>query len=195
MAATEGRAAAALLFVAAVMVAQGPLGASGATVHTVGDAKGWTALGKIDYKSWSASEDFQVGDTILFVYNPKFHDVMEVTHADYNACNASAPIHTYKTGNDSYTIQGAGHYYFLCGVPGHCEAGQRVDIRVSNSTADGPSSGPSASPSPSAASARGTKSPTGPTPSANAAAPLLALKGLFALLGFAMAVVAALASC
>lgn len=35
-----------------------------AAVYKVGDSAGWTTLGKIDYKKWSATKNFQVGDTI-----------------------------------------------------------------------------------------------------------------------------------
>ncbi|KAL8026263.1 hypothetical protein ABFX02_14G016400 [Erythranthe guttata] len=55
---------------------------------------------------------------------------MQVTHADYQACNATSPISTRTSGNDSITIDTHGHHFFLCGVPGHCQAGQKVDINV-----------------------------------------------------------------
>ncbi|KAL2922601.1 Mavicyanin [Bienertia sinuspersici] len=66
----------------------------------------------------------------VFQYNPQFHNVMQVNHAAYKACNASSPMATHTTGNDTITITRHGHYFFLCGVPGHCQAGQKVDIRV-----------------------------------------------------------------
>nr|GLL41767.1 mavicyanin-like isoform X1 [Ipomoea trifida] len=66
----------------------------------------------------------------VFEYNPQLHNVMQVTHAMYKSCNASSPIATYTTGNDSITIKSGGHHFFLCGVPGHCQSGQKVDINV-----------------------------------------------------------------
>jgi hypothetical protein len=33
-------------------------------VYKVGDSAGWTASGNIDYKQWSATKTFQVGDVI-----------------------------------------------------------------------------------------------------------------------------------
>lgn len=68
--------------------------------------------------------------SLVFEYNKEFHNVVRVTHKNFNACNATAPYATWATGNDSFTITRPGHYYFICGFPGHCWAGQKVDIRV-----------------------------------------------------------------
>lgn len=119
----------------------------------------------------------------VFKYNAQFHNVMRVTHAMYRTCNVSTPLATFTTGNDSITISSRGHHFFFCGVPGHCQAGQKVDINVlphNLSTAPTPSS--SASP---LAPATGV-----PAPSPSKAAPLNVLEGGFGLLGLAMAVVA-----
>lgn len=103
---------------------------SNAAVYKVGDSAGWTTIGNVDYKQWSATKTFQLGDKIVFEYNPQFHNVMQVIHSEYKACNASSPISTHTTGNDSITIDTHGHHFFVCGVPGHCQAGQKVDINV-----------------------------------------------------------------
>ncbi|PHT38694.1 Mavicyanin [Capsicum baccatum] len=116
-------------------------------VYKVGDSAGWTTIGNVDYKQWAANKTFSVGDVIVFQYSPQFHNVMQVKHAEYQSCNASAPIATHTTGKDSITIATHGHHFFLCGVPGHCQAGQKVDINVLRA-----SSSPSPSPSPSSSS-------------------------------------------
>ncbi|KAK4355617.1 hypothetical protein RND71_024588 [Anisodus tanguticus] len=99
-------------------------------MYKVGDSAGWTTIGNVDYKQWAAKKTFLVDDVIVFQYSPQFHNVMQVPHAEYQSCNASAPIATHTTGNDSITITTHGHHFFLCGVPGHCQAGQKVDINV-----------------------------------------------------------------
>ncbi|XP_042022607.1 mavicyanin-like [Salvia splendens] len=99
-------------------------------VYKVGDSAGWTTIGNVDYKLWSSTKTFQLGDVIVFEYNPQFHNVMQVIHLEYKACNASSPISTHTTGNDSITINTHGHHFFVCGVPGHCQSGQKVDINV-----------------------------------------------------------------
>ncbi|CAL9086940.1 unnamed protein product [Musa acuminata var. zebrina] len=141
----------ALLLVAGAGPAEG-------AVYKVGDSAGWTIIGSPNYTAWAASKTFHVGDTIVFEYNNSFHNVLEVTKAEYNACNASSPIATYATGNDSITIKTKGHHYFLCGFPGHCTIGQKVDIYIPKSSSAAPSTSPAAAPSTSPAAAPSTSS-------------------------------------
>ncbi|KAL6338258.1 hypothetical protein AAG906_018525 [Vitis piasezkii] len=139
-----------------------------ATVYHVGDSTGWT-IGKVNYTLWSQTKDFVVGDTIIFEYSNQYHNVLQVTHDNFKSCNATAPIATYATGNDSITISRYGHFYYLCGIPGHCEAGQKVDIRVPHppeSPSPSPITSPSPSPSPSPAPAPvPSPAPVPPSPS------------------------------
>ncbi|CAA7395463.1 unnamed protein product [Spirodela intermedia] len=119
---------------------------SAATVHKVGDAAGWTIMGNVDYAAWAASRTFRVGDTIVFTYNSNFHNVLEVNKVGFGKCSAAAPIATYTTGNDSIVLKSSGHQYFLCGIPGHCDAGQKVDINILKLSSPAPSGSPSAAP-------------------------------------------------
>ncbi|KAI3894446.1 hypothetical protein MKX03_021466 [Papaver bracteatum] len=133
----------ALVFLVIMFAYSGvPLMVKGA-VYTVGEFTGWTTIGHYDYAKWASNQTFQVGDTIRFVYNPTHHNVMEVSSSDYESCNAQAPLTTYITGNDSIPLTKEGHHYFICGVPGHCLVGQKVDIQVS---AKGGAMTPTASP-------------------------------------------------
>ncbi|KAE8717609.1 Detected protein of confused Function [Hibiscus syriacus] len=109
-----------------VVVAVAMMRVSEAAVYKVGDGVGWTSIGNLDYKQWAATKTFQVGDIIHFEYNAQFHNVMRVTHPMYKACNASAPLATYTTGNDTVNITTKGHHYFICGVPGHCQSDRRL---------------------------------------------------------------------
>jgi hypothetical protein len=88
---------------------------------------------------------------------------MAVSKSDYKNCNTSKPIATWSTGNDSVVLNATGHHYFLCGFPGHCGIGQKVDIRVA---ASGHSS---AAPSMAPAPASGSEAPAAPSPHGNAA--------------------------
>ncbi|GLU07543.1 hypothetical protein SLE2022_244980 [Rubroshorea leprosula] len=118
-------------------------GVSLGAVYKVGDSAGWTSIGNIDYKKWASSHNFHVGDSLIFEYHNQFHNVEQVIHQDFQSCNASSPVATYTSGSDSITLKRSGHYYFLCGTPGHCQAGQKVDILVTS-----PSLRPAASPAP-----------------------------------------------
>ncbi|MQM14367.1 hypothetical protein Taro_047295 [Colocasia esculenta] len=142
-----------------------------AAVHKVGDAAGWTIIGNVNYTAWAASNTFHVGDTIVFQYNKQFHNVMQVDRADYRACNTQSPLATYTTGNDSIILQRAGHHFFLCGVPGHCAIGQKVDIRIPKRarSAAAPATAPSPA-SPSSSSSPKSLAPSGGSTGVTAAA-------------------------
>ncbi|KAK9139778.1 hypothetical protein Scep_009459 [Stephania cephalantha] len=174
-----------LAFMAGVEVSMG-------AVYKVGDSTGWTTIGSPDYKKWAASKTFHVGDTILFVYNAQFHNVMQVSHAEYQSCNVTAPIATHSSGNDSIVIKKIGHYYFFCGVPGHCQSGQKVDIRVLGSTGVAPASAPGVSPTGAPASP-GSVTGQAPGPSPKNSAPVLAYKGLLSFVAMGLAIFAGFA--
>lgn len=137
----------------------------GGEVYKVGDSSGWTIIGNINYTAWSSSKSFHLGDTIcefsssfllesmhvmgsimpisflsvvVFEYNKQFHNVVEVSKTDYRTCNASNPISTHNSGNDSVLLNHKGHFFFLCGVARHCQIGQKVDIRIPKNDSVGP---------------------------------------------------------
>ncbi|OEL15748.1 hypothetical protein BAE44_0023231 [Dichanthelium oligosanthes] len=88
-----------------------------ATDYTVGGSDQWDTY--IDYDKWTAGKTFMVGDTIEFKYMP-YHNVLEVTEADYAACNPDKPISTNSGGNTTFKLTATGTRYFICGIPRHC---------------------------------------------------------------------------
>ncbi|OMO72146.1 Plastocyanin-like protein [Corchorus capsularis] len=141
MASTKTRMALAFLL---TMVAL--FGLSLGAVHKVGDSSGWT-IGDIDYANWASARTFHVGDSLVFEYNGAFHDVVEVSHDDFQSCKGTSAIATYTSGSDSVTLQRPGHYYFLCGVPGHCQVGQKLHILVQPASSIAPTASPTPTPS------------------------------------------------
>ncbi|CAH8282292.1 unnamed protein product [Eruca vesicaria subsp. sativa] len=111
-----------------ILVALFGVGVEG-TVHKVGDSSGWTMMG-VDYQAWASSRTFQVGDSLVFEYNNELHDVTEVTPHDFELCDQSNPLARYQTGSDTVTLTKPGFQHFICGVPGHCDIGQKLDILV-----------------------------------------------------------------
>lgn len=100
-------------------------------LHKIGDSAGWAVIGNPNfYGKWASARVFQLGDTILFEYDPKAHSVLEVSRSKFHGCDTTSPLTTYSTGNDTVKLKNAGHFYYICGFPGHCQAGQKVDIRV-----------------------------------------------------------------
>ncbi|XP_062212769.1 mavicyanin-like [Phragmites australis] len=143
---------------------------SSAVVYKVGDTSGWTILGNINYTDWTGNKTFHVGDTIEFQYPKGIHNVLEVKKADYDSCTNSSPIATHTSGDDKIVIKSPGHRFFICGIPGHCAAGQKVNIRVLKPrSSDAPSTAPTASaPAPARAAA---SSPGGSSEPSSASTP------------------------
>ncbi|KAI3668168.1 hypothetical protein L6452_43245 [Arctium lappa] len=99
-------------------------------VYNVGGSDGWTTLVDSNYSIWASSKEFRVGDILLFNYNPTNHNVMQVNRVGFESCNITVSGKAYESGNDSFTITAPGHYYFICSFPGHCDAGQKLEVRV-----------------------------------------------------------------
>lgn len=106
--------------------------ARASTFYEVGDTNGWTTTMGLDYyKTWSSSKTFYVGDTLIFLqYKKDFQSVMEVSFQDFESCNPNSALATYQSEYQPVNLNRTGHYYFICGVPGHCESGQKLDVLV-----------------------------------------------------------------
>lgn len=113
---------------------------------------------------------------------------MRVTHPMYKSCNASSPIATFTTGNDSIKITNHGHHFFFCGVPGHCQAGQKVDINVLKVSEAASAPNPSSSALASPATVPASINVPAPSPSNAAKLKFIGLKRVFGviIMGLAM---------
>ncbi|CAE6081766.1 unnamed protein product [Arabidopsis arenosa] len=142
-----------------VLIIMGMLGESVASVHKVGGSAGWTILGKVDYNTGAEAKLMEW----VFVYNRQFHNVKQVSRRDFLSCNATSAMATYTSGSDTVALTKPGHLYFLCGFPGHCQAGQKLHVLVAAAIVSptlspafapvpSPSTGSSSSPSPATAS-------------------------------------------
>ncbi|KAK9083930.1 hypothetical protein Scep_030401 [Stephania cephalantha] len=144
------------------------------------------SVGDVDYNEWASLQSFHPGDTLVFEYHAHSHNVMQVNPSDFKSCNSTAPpLAVYTFGNDAVTFKMAGNYYFICGAPGHCEAGQKVEIKVVHSSPSSSISGasrPALSPS--------ALSPVVPPPTSSAVVNYAASRPLlFGLLGIASSIV------
>ncbi|CAI0629284.1 unnamed protein product [Linum tenue] len=153
------------------------------TTHTVGGNTGWTIPqgGDSVYSNWASGNSFSVGDILVFNFAAGAHDVTQVNKADYDSCSASNPMMTSTNTPARITLNTSGEHYFICGVPGHCSAGQKVTVNVLASTtgSSSPSPAPMAltpasapSPAPTTVSApTPSTSPSAPSPASTASAP------------------------
>ncbi|KAF8663934.1 hypothetical protein HU200_055277 [Digitaria exilis] len=138
---------------ACVAVALSLIHAVTAADYVVGDPSGgWD--GKTDYKSWAAAQTFAPGDTLTFKYN-SYHNVLEVTKEAFEACTTTNPITFDNSGTTTVLLTMPGTRYFICGGPGHCLNGMKMEVQV----ADRPSPTTPSSPPP---------LPTPPPPPAHA---------------------------
>ncbi|PKA49860.1 Sugar transport protein 13 [Apostasia shenzhenica] len=158
-----GRGNAGGLWIVAFAIAAVAGLASSAAVYNVGGGAGWIVAE--NYSSWASSKIFHVGDKIVFEYDNSSHNVLEVRKEDYHSCNAKSPIAAHATGNDSISLTRYGHRFFICGFPGHCAGGQKLDVRVQkHRLAIPPSGGGSAAAPASSGSAAPTGSDTASAP-------------------------------
>ncbi|TVU03725.1 hypothetical protein EJB05_50730 [Eragrostis curvula] len=130
-------------------------------VHVVGGERGWTvppsgnAAGEASFDQWAASRRFHVGDLLGFKYSNN-DSVLLVSRGGYEQCATTSAVSRFDGGDTRFALDRPGHVYFVSGAPGHCEAGQRMAVRVtaalsSPATATAPASVPATPGTPSAA--------------------------------------------
>ncbi|CAN8268925.1 unnamed protein product [Cochlearia groenlandica] len=129
---------------------------------TVGGAKGWTVpSGSQVYSQWAEQSRFQIGDSLLFVYQPNQDSVLQVTRDAYDTCNTDSPTAKFADGKTSIALTSSGPYYFISGNKDNCNKNQKLVVIVmadrNGNTTTTPSSPPSPSPAPSG------ESPPSPT--------------------------------
>ncbi|XP_073269257.1 early nodulin-like protein 14 [Primulina huaijiensis] len=96
-----------------------------------GNKKKWEIPSSSDeFNKWAAKIRFQIDDSIVLKYDSKTDSVLEVTEENYNNCNKSNPIRSYSDGSTKITLDKSGPFFFISGAEGHCEKGQKLEIKV-----------------------------------------------------------------
>ncbi|CAL5019406.1 unnamed protein product [Urochloa decumbens] len=125
--ASGGALAAALLIIVGLLVVatSAPLAEASAS-HIVGDAYGgW----KFNVDRWAKGRTFRAGDQLVFNYDRLVHDVAVVDAAAYRSCVVPRGARVLRSGRDKVRL-GRGTHYFVCTVPGHCQAGMKIAVRA-----------------------------------------------------------------
>ncbi|XP_010510046.1 PREDICTED: uclacyanin 1-like [Camelina sativa] len=107
-----------------------------ATDHTIGGPSGWTVGASL--RTWAAAQTFAVGDNLVFSYPAAFHDVVEVTKPEFDSCQSVKPLITFANGNSIVPLTTPGKRYFICGMPGHCSQGMKLEVNVVPTTTAAP---------------------------------------------------------
>ncbi|KAJ0652441.1 putative Blue (type 1) copper binding protein [Helianthus annuus] len=146
-----------LSIVATTMLFELALGAD----HAVGGTGGsWDQV--TDLKTWASSETFTVGDNLVFTYTSN-HDVLEVSKDDYDSCSIANPVTSNTASPTTIALKDAGSRYFICGTPGHCDQGMKVEIKtVAASSGPPTTTTPPSSDSPTTTTPPSSGSPTPP---------------------------------
>ncbi|KAI4344035.1 hypothetical protein L6164_011312 [Bauhinia variegata] len=102
------------------------------TEFEVGGKDGWAIpSGKNDdqmYNQWASKNRFKVDDTVRFKYEKD--SVMVVTAEEYENCKSSRPLFFSNNGDTIFKFDRSGLFYFISGVAGHCDRGQKMIIKV-----------------------------------------------------------------
>ncbi|GMH17091.1 hypothetical protein Nepgr_018932 [Nepenthes gracilis] len=80
------------------------------------------------YNDWASKHRFKVNDTLHFEY--KKDSVMEVTEQEYEKCLTSGPLFFSNNGSTIFVLDGPGLFYFISGIMGHCDRGQKMIVKV-----------------------------------------------------------------
>ncbi|KAL9241093.1 hypothetical protein vseg_015243 [Gypsophila vaccaria] len=99
----------------------------GAVYNVGGPRGGWDE--KTNLQAWGKPIKFLTGDKLVFLY-AKSHDLVEVPKADYDTCEATNAIVTDDSGKSVVPLTKPGKRYFICGVPGHCASGMKLEVTV-----------------------------------------------------------------
>ncbi|XP_028753739.1 mavicyanin-like [Neltuma alba] len=102
-----------------------------------GNHTGWTIPKSADYyNNWASNNRFLVHDTLRFKYGED--SVIEVNEEDYNKCKASRPLFFSNNGDTVFTFDRPGLFFFISGVSGHCDRGQKIVVKVLDVQAHSP---------------------------------------------------------
>ncbi|KAL0922044.1 hypothetical protein M5K25_006004 [Dendrobium thyrsiflorum] len=63
-------------------------------------------------------------------YDAKKDSVLQVRRKDYHSCNTSSPIAVHQDGNTRVRLRRSGAHYFISGVEGACEKGEKLVVVV-----------------------------------------------------------------
>ncbi len=64
-----------------------------------------------------------------FLYNAEAHNVVRVNKQQYDFCNSAGAV-THTDGATVFDLGRPGRYFFICSIPGHCEAGMKLALQV-----------------------------------------------------------------
>ncbi|XP_057738226.1 early nodulin-like protein 5 [Arachis stenosperma] len=80
------------------------------------------------YNQWASQNRFKVDDTLRFKYSKD--SVLVVSEEEYESCRSTKPLFFSNNGDTVFKFEHPGVYYFISGVRGHCDKGQKMIVKV-----------------------------------------------------------------
>ncbi|XP_058727414.1 early nodulin-like protein 20 [Vicia villosa] len=106
-------------------------------LHKVGGSKGWNE--KTNYTQWSSQQHVYVGDWLIFVFDKRYYNVLEVNQTSYENCIDTNFIkNVTRGGRDVVQLIEAKTYYFISSG-GYCFHGMKVAVNVQEDQTIAPS--------------------------------------------------------
>ncbi|KAH9623172.1 hypothetical protein KSS87_019284 [Heliosperma pusillum] len=102
-----------------------------AATFTVGGSKGWSVPSDNSavYNQWAEKMRFQIGDSLLFVYQTS-DSVLQVSKEDFTNCNTNSPIAKFSDGHTDFKFSKSGPYYFISGNKDNCNKNEKLVVIV-----------------------------------------------------------------
>ncbi|XP_020222770.1 lamin-like protein [Cajanus cajan] len=101
----------------------------GPVLHKVGGSRGWIDH-DVNYTEWSSQQHVYVGDWLLFMFDKRYFNVLEVNKTSYEKCEERDFMkNVTRGGRDVVQLTEAKTYYFLS-AGGYCFHGMKVAVNV-----------------------------------------------------------------
>ncbi|RYR37911.1 hypothetical protein HN873_029922 [Arachis hypogaea] len=135
------------------------------TQFIVGDSAGWVIPPyPTYYTNWSHNHFFRVGDSLVFNFDPKFYNLMEVSEYEYEHCTSMEPLKVFNSSPAIIQLNQNASFFFVCTIANYCCLGQKLAVSVHQRTHNNKPPSPSPSPSPSPLPSHAPPPPTPPLP-------------------------------
>ncbi|KAJ7014912.1 hypothetical protein NC653_004267 [Populus alba x Populus x berolinensis] len=101
-----------------------------------GGSKGWTvpdntsSSSKSYLNDWAKRTRFQIGDSLLFAYDPSQDSVLQVSEGDYENCTTKNPIESFSDPKTVFTFNHSGPHYFISGNKDNCLKNEKLVVVV-----------------------------------------------------------------
>ncbi|CAN4095273.1 unnamed protein product [Withania somnifera] len=99
-----------------------------ATEYVVGGSAGWSLEANLEL--WLDGKTFKVGDVLVFNYDPKLHNLVQVDITGYSTCLPTNILYTDDSGKTTITLSEAGVFYYISSLLRDCLDGLRITITV-----------------------------------------------------------------